>query len=67
MILLVGAGLLYLAGEVSGINERIFDSRSCAEFPSQAEAQAAADADPELRKSLDEDIDRVVCEGLPPG
>jgi len=53
---------LYVIGQLSGINERIFDDKSCLDFRTQAEAQAVFNADPSDPYGLDPDGDGVACE-----
>lgn len=39
----------------------------CAEYATQADAQAAFDADPDGKRDLDDDNDGIACEHLPTG
>lgn len=45
-------------------NETVCPDATCAEYASQAEAQAAFDADPSCMKTLDGDNDGIACEDL---
>jgi hypothetical protein len=61
--LLVALGL-WTAGEVSGVNDQIFQDRNCSDFDSQADAQKVYDDDLSDPNGLDPDRDGVPCETL---
>lgn len=59
---LLAAGCLYLAGEVTGVNDRIFDG-SCSTFESlSAKEKQAVLEDEAARERLDRDQDGDLCE-----
>lgn len=62
MVLIAGLLLTGCSGEESPCPDS-----SCADYSTQAGAQAAFDADPECKKGLDADNDGVACEHLPGG
>lgn len=53
------------AGQVTGVNDRIFADRDCSDFTTHAEAQRLLDADRSDPHRLDLDGDGEACEGLP--
>jgi hypothetical protein len=59
---LVIAGLLWTVGEVSGVNEQIFQDRDCRDFATQADAQKVYEQDLSDPNGLDPDRDGVACE-----
>ena len=68
---ILSAAGVYLLGEVTGVNDRLFNDMSCADFETQAEAQAMYNAypgdpsdpgAPQDPYNLDVDNDGVACE-----
>lgn len=59
--------VIYLVGELSGANNRLFDDKECSDFSSQPQAQEALRQDPEDPYRLDLDGDGKACETLPGG
>lgn len=57
---------LFLTG-CSGDSDTPCPDSNCADYNTQAEAQAAFDADPECKKGLDADNDGIACEHLSGG
>lgn len=62
--LAIAAGI-WIAGEVSGVNDEIFRDKDCSDFVSQQQAQAALDKDSSDPHHLDPDEDGAACETLP--
>jgi hypothetical protein len=56
------AGSLWAVGEVTGVNQQIFQDRDCTDFASQEDAQKVYDDDPSDPHRLDPDRDGVACE-----
>ena len=63
LVLLLSIGALFFALSCSG-EENTIDCRdtNCANYTSQAAAQADFDADPDCRNDLDRDNDGIACE-----
>ncbi len=62
---LIIAGAIWVVGDLTGVNDRIFKDLDCSNFKSQAAAQAEYEKDTSDPYGLDPDGDSVACEGLP--
>ena len=59
--------LICLVTACSPSNDKVCPNKTCADYFTQSEAQAAYDADKDCLGELDNDNDGIACEHLSPG